>query len=273
MKYQNINRSCSYAALANLLLEHDIDTEDKEIILKANIPYFFQYDTDTQKYSAGAMLQGKKWFDLYLKPRSLEFCEKIFERNELIRFWDTFDHPCMLGLKLYDDHKHAVIFQGKINQKYHFVNIKSPISNEPDYYDFTKDELVGLLDEKIYLGWITKISDGIKTNLLEEICNSKTVFTEYKKVVLLSLSEENDVQQLNKLKMNVYEAFFLDLASMLELIERIYLANQIVELRKQFQYALNIKKALKLSDYLSYDKVKFVLNSYQDILNKKISFI
>ena len=64
MKYMTFNSSCSYAGLANLLSFYGIDTEDRKIALDMDLPFLF--DCKDGYYSSGPMLQGGKWFNLYL---------------------------------------------------------------------------------------------------------------------------------------------------------------------------------------------------------------
>ncbi len=62
-KYMHFNSSCSYTALAMLLSDKGIDTEDTDIALEIGLPWMF--DREEGYYLAGPMLQGAKWFDLF----------------------------------------------------------------------------------------------------------------------------------------------------------------------------------------------------------------
>ena len=64
MKYMTFNSSCSYAGLANLLSFYGIDIEDRKIALEMDLPFLF--DCEDGCYVSGPMLQGEKWFNLYL---------------------------------------------------------------------------------------------------------------------------------------------------------------------------------------------------------------
>ena len=63
MKYMSFNSSCSYCCLANLLEGYGVDREDRELALDMDLPWLFSYDPEGRTFLAGAMLQGKAWFD------------------------------------------------------------------------------------------------------------------------------------------------------------------------------------------------------------------
>ena len=88
MKYMHFLSSCSYAGLANLLEDVGIDTEDVSIAVSICLPWLLGREENKGKigkYSAGAMLQGKEWFDLYLKPLGWRFAETRYEKREIGR--------------------------------------------------------------------------------------------------------------------------------------------------------------------------------------------
>lgn len=42
MKYMTFNSSCTYAGLANMLMDKDIDVEDYEIALEMKLPFLLK---------------------------------------------------------------------------------------------------------------------------------------------------------------------------------------------------------------------------------------
>ena len=95
MKYMTFNSSCTYAGLANLLMERGIDAEDYEIALEMKLPFFVERNEDG--FSAGPLLQSKKWFDLYLNPRGFEMVEDWVDNTEMFDFLQTKDQA-LLGI-------------------------------------------------------------------------------------------------------------------------------------------------------------------------------
>lgn len=44
MKYMTFNNSCSYAGVANLLEDFEIEIQDYELAIEMRSPYIFKYD-------------------------------------------------------------------------------------------------------------------------------------------------------------------------------------------------------------------------------------
>ena len=80
MKYMHFRASCSYTALAILLEKEGIQTEDYKIALEMNLPWLFSKENDS--YIAGSMLQGAKWFNLWLLPHGFEMSEEASEYED-----------------------------------------------------------------------------------------------------------------------------------------------------------------------------------------------
>lgn len=120
MKYMHFLSSCSYAGLANLLEDVGIDTEDVSIAVSICLPWLLGREENKGKigkYSAGAMLQGKEWFDLYLKPLGWRFAETRYEKREAL---GCFMPGSMIGMRVLKQSKHAVIYRGRSGLKYVF---------------------------------------------------------------------------------------------------------------------------------------------------------
>ena len=137
MKYMTFNRSCSYAGIANLLEEYDIHYEDHEIAKALSLPYLFLIDPKNNCYVAGAMIQFKTWFNYFLNSISIDFIEDWFITETAINEFDLNEKRYMVGIKNKNNFSlqpdHAVIFVGKNNGKYNFINPKYEESKEPEY--------------------------------------------------------------------------------------------------------------------------------------------
>ncbi len=106
MKYMSFNSSCSYAGLANLLSFYGVDTEDRKIAVEMGLPYFFDFENGI--FSAGSMLQGEKWFNIYLNPLGFAWKEQETKKAELCPMLRKVGYA-MLGVYVNDRNKHAVI--------------------------------------------------------------------------------------------------------------------------------------------------------------------
>ena len=64
MKYMTFNSSCSFAGIANMLERMGYAYEDYQVAAGMELPYIVARDNGG--YIAGAMLQEKKYFDIFL---------------------------------------------------------------------------------------------------------------------------------------------------------------------------------------------------------------
>ncbi len=84
-----------------------------------NAPYIFAKENDN--YITGAMLQNKKWFDLFLLQIGFELCEIKIEKSFAAEYL-TCQTTAMIGLQLTTNDKHAVTFVGICDNKFKFLN-------------------------------------------------------------------------------------------------------------------------------------------------------
>ena len=80
MKYMTFNSSCSFAGIANMLERMGYAYEDYQVAAGMELPYIVARDNGG--YIAGAMLQEKKYFDIFLKKAEGFF---VFEGNKELR--------------------------------------------------------------------------------------------------------------------------------------------------------------------------------------------
>ena len=87
MKYMHFKASCSYAALAAIMEIIGVDTEDYKIALEIKLPWLFSKEDGA--YISGPMLQGAKWFNLWLLPRGYRIVEKAVNNAQLSEYLPT----------------------------------------------------------------------------------------------------------------------------------------------------------------------------------------
>ncbi len=96
MKYIHFKASCSYATLAAIIEMNGVDAEDYIIALDIKLPWIFAKEDDG--YISGPMLQGAKWFNLWLIPRGYKMVEESIYSEQLCQYLR--DHnPSMLGIQ------------------------------------------------------------------------------------------------------------------------------------------------------------------------------
>ncbi len=97
MRPMTFNSSCSYACLGHLLEQVGIERTDREIALELGLPDLFAYDSGEDAFLAGAMLQGKRYYDWYLGTLGYQFRERELPREQAVACLR--DHiPCMVGM-------------------------------------------------------------------------------------------------------------------------------------------------------------------------------
>ena len=157
MKYMTFTASCSYCCLANLLEAFGVDKEDRDVSLELGLPYLFSREAEDGSYLAGAMLQGKDWFNYYLNTIGFEFFEDMVEKEKTIRHLE--EHiPCMVGLKG-EFGKHAMIYQGGREGKFIFLNPHRAEDGQTDEVAFSEAELLDVLSEVNAVGYICSAAE------------------------------------------------------------------------------------------------------------------
>lgn len=177
MKYMTFNSSCSYCCLANLLESFGVDKEDRDIALEMGLPYLFSYDEGERAYLAGAMLQGKYWFDRHLNCVGLEFVEEFVAKSDVAGFVANYA-PCMMGMNT-EFGKHAMIYTGQQKDRYHFLNPHRADDGQPGELLLTEAELLEVLSEVNAVGRIERV-DKVKPMNDADFENSLVVLRRYK---------------------------------------------------------------------------------------------
>ena len=271
MKYQSFNRSCSYAGLANMLLDFNIDTEDFQIAVDANIPYIFTFNKTSEKFLAGPMLQSKQYFDYYLNTHELEFKEILVSKKEVLNFLKSTSQKCMIGLSINSTQKHTLIFEGIHDCKFKFLNNKWKHSTEAEYYYFNDAEILSKLPENSCIGYIEKLNYPVCNNSQHELNMSIEFLADYKLKVTEFCSTEQSFDNLEKAKSLLFEALFLNVLSMMEIIQAESLVYKIKDLRQDYIKAMNLKSALILSDYISMELFNDIIGDYTALISEYIA--
>ena len=268
MKYKSFNRSCSYAGLANMLLDFNIDTEDFQIVIDGNIPYIFTFDKTSENFLAGPMLQSKQYFDYYLNAHNLELKEIQLSKKEVLNFLKCTSQKCMIGLSLNSAQKHALIFEGIHHCKFKFLNNKWKHSTEPEYYYFSDDEILNKLPENSCIGYIEKLNYPVCNNSQHELNMSIEFLADYKLKVTEFCSTEQSFDNLEKAKSSLFEALFLNVLSMMEIIQAESLVYKIKDLRQDYIKAMNLKSPLILGNYISLELFNDIIENYTTLISE-----
>lgn len=267
MKYMTFNSSCSFAGVANMLLQFGIDVEDRQIALEMKLPYLF--DLQEGVYSAGPMLQTSDWFNLYLRTLGHAMKETIVSK------WDIPDHllqcgVAMLGLRASQREKHAVVFVDMDRECFRFINNKWEHSDEPEMLTLSKEELLDRLDDTVM---VATIGETIVTNpdLSERLVRSCRVLEQYKADVQMFADTEKTKEELTAAMDPLFRATLLDGITMLELIGQRELAEEFRKIQKTFLAVLREKKPVLLREKLDMPAWLAAIDRYIELIkNAKV---
>ena len=107
MKYMTFNSSCAYAGVANMLEQYGVDTDDRSIAMGMKLPYLFSY-------------QNAEWFNLFLIPQGFEMCEIELPAEQVADYLKK-QKTAMLGFRMNENNKHAVVYIGSHDGKLVFL--------------------------------------------------------------------------------------------------------------------------------------------------------
>lgn len=258
MKYMHFNSSCSYTALAMLLEEKGIETEDTEISLEMGLPWLFAKEGD--EYLAGPMIQGAQWFDLYLKSKGFYLSEEPVEKNNLPEYLKN-HKPCMLGIKRIEiTGKHAVVFY-EYNGRYCFSNPTKEGSGRPTEIVLSKEELLDSVEDIVMVGHLKEQEpQSVNLNKLREESTQviRDNMSEIETFCTITHKPQEYDEALNKL----FRALLLDGITMLELAGESALAEEFKSIQKDFLEFMRGERTGILSDAISLDKLSKLAEQY-----------
>lgn len=167
MKYMTFPSSCSFCCIANMLEIYNIEKEDKDIVIESMLPYIFFYDENEDCFSTGAMLQRNQDYNRFLKKYDLELLTKDVLKENCIQSLNQ-HIPCMIGLKG-EFGKHAMIYNGHIQNKYKFLNPHRKEDGQEDYLYFSKEELYDKIDQNNFIAYLSKSNKKMdESNMLKQ---------------------------------------------------------------------------------------------------------
>lgn len=267
MKYMTFNSSCSYAGLANLLSFCGVDTEDRKIAVEMGLPYFFDFEKGT--FSAGPMLQGEKWFNIYLNPLGFTWKEQEVKKTELCPMLRKTGYA-MLGIPVSDGSKHAVIFTGLQEDKFNFLNNKWEQDDEPDALLFTENELLDRVDDTVFVGCLVK-TDRKPACRNELLKRSESTLMKLLDEIQIFCSDEKSVSELRSSMNTLFRPILLDGITMLDLLGRTGLGDRLRTLQGQYIRALRENKPLRLERYLDLNLLREAAQEYAALIHEQIT--
>ena len=267
VKYMHFIASCSYCALAELLETMGLETEDVQIAREIGLPWLFAKEDDT--YLSGPMLQGKRWFDLWLNPRGLAFSESVVSSETFAPALQLAQSPVMLGLQT-PYGKHAVVFQ-RYDGSYHFFNPTHGDSGEPTELILREEELLRSVDPSMMIGQIT-FSDSYTQSIKPLLQKSIQILRENVAEITAFSSVPHAPEEYLPAMNRHFRPLLLDGISMLHLAGESSLAQRFSALQRDFLDFMRSPRTGVLSASLSPETLHTLTEKYVQRIENQLSF-
>lgn len=263
MKYMHFKSSCSYAALASIMERKGVDTEDFQIALEMKLPWLFAKEGGG--YVSGPMLQGAKWFDLWLRPRGYRMSETLLPRERLCAYLRE-QSPAMLGIQT-EFGKHAVVFTG-YDGAYHFLNPTYENSGEPTNFSLEEAALLAAVSEETLVGEVLPAA-AEPLDFAPLLQRSVTVLRENCREILHFASEKHEPDAYTLAMNRLFRPLLLDGITMLELAGETALAQEFAVLQGQFLAFLRGTRKEVLGRTLCLERLHVLAEQYASLIEKQ----
>ncbi|MBR2046120.1 MAG: hypothetical protein IJ958_08315 [Agathobacter sp.] len=268
MKYMTFNSSCSYAGIANMLEQYGIDTSDREIALEMKLPYLFDYQDGV--YLSGPMLQKAEWFDIYLNPIGFQLIEKKISAAKIVDYLKE-QKTAMLGIKMGNAGKHAVVYKGMESNELVFLNNKREDEDSSCEIRFTEEELRQNVETEVVVATLQPINPR-KICILDKLESSIVVLQENLSEVLELCGKEVAPEVLRSKLNTLFRPLFLDGITMLNLIGETEISDEFSKMQGELLRVLrqDITEGILLKDYISMDKLRASVQKYMELIKVEI---
>ncbi len=223
------------------------------------LPFLFAYEKGT--YLAGPMLQSAKWFNLALHPLGFHLKETQLQKEHV--FTNLQGLSCaMLGLKITENNKHAVVFTGKqTDDKLLFINNKWQHSDEPDTLLLIEEDLLARLDSEVMLAELQCCtrSDIDLSPLLAQSCQ---VLQQWKTEAAAFCAEIHTAEKRRSVLNPLFRAVLLDGITMLDLLGETALIQEMRILQGKLLQAMREDTPCAIADYLPLDDLLSCVDAY-----------
>ena len=269
MKYMTFNSSCSYAGIANMLEQYGIDTTDREIALGMKLPYLFVYDDGA--YVSGPMLQKAEWFDIYLNSIGFALIEKKISADKVADYLKE-QKTAMLGIKMGNAGKHAIVYIGMEANELIFINNKWEKEEVPSEIKFAEEEFREKIDSEVVVATLQQVNPA-KVCIWEKLEESVSVLQANVLEIIELCNKEVTVEYLQSKLNTLFRPLFLDGITMLNLIGETEFAEEWKVMQGNLLRALRQDKGqnVQLGEYISTDKLQDLTQKYMELIKLEIA--
>lgn len=269
MVYMTFNSSCSYAGVANMLAQYHLTTDDRTIAMNMKLPYLFAYKDGI--YMAGPMLQSADWFNLYLNPIGFHMVETSVSAEHIVDYLKC-QKAAMLGIKLEQNGKHAVVYIGKQNGQLLFLNNKWEQDPAPEQIAFTEAELLMQVEHTITVATLEQVEPR-KVNFSGRLKESVSVIRQNLSEIQEVCDKEETIGTLRSKLNTLFRPLLLDGITMLGLLGETELVQQFTTIQKSFLTALqqDANTVITLGNYLSTKELSIAAEGYIQLIMRELS--
>lgn len=266
MKYMTFHSSCSYAGVANMLERYGVDTEDRTIAMGMKLPYLFAREDGA--YVAGPMLQRADWFNLYLHPIGFEMTEREIAAAQVPDYLMQ-QKTAMLGLRVDEGGKHAVVYTGLRDGKLVFLNNKWEQEPAPEQLILTKSELLERIGPSAMIATLAPVTP-MEVDLDSVIRKSVSVMRDNLAEIQEVCGRAERVGVLRSKLNTLFRPLLLDGITMLGLLEEKALAQRFAAVQSSFLTALrqNGDTVITLGDHLPVKELSAAVEEYIQIMER-----
>ena len=268
MKYMTFNSSCSYAGIANMLEQYGVNTTDREIALGMKLPYLFFYDDGT--YVSGPMLQKAEWFNIYLNSIGFQLVEKKISADKVVDYLKD-QKTAMLGIKMGNAGKHAIVYKGMEADELVFMNNKWEKEEVPSEIKFVEGELREKIDAEVVVAILQTIN-ATKVCMIEKLEASLVVLQANVLEIIELCNKEVTVGYLQSKLNTLFRPLFLDGITMLNLIGETEASDAWKVMQGDLLGALRQDKnqSIRLGEFISADKLQVLAQGYAELIRREL---
>lgn len=264
MKYMTFNSSCSYAGVANMLEQYGVNTTDREIALGMKLPYLFTYTDGT--YVSGPMLQKAEWFDIYLNSIGFQLIEKKISADKVVDYLKD-QKTAMLGIKMENAGKHAIVYIGMEADELIFINNKWEKEEVPSEIKFVEEELREKINAEVVVAILQTIN-ATKVSMIDKLEESLVVLQANVSEIIELCNKEVTVEYLQSKLNTLFRPLFLDGITMLNLIGETEFADEWKVMQGNLLGAIRADKnqCIQLGEFISTDKLQVLAQRYVELI-------
>ena len=268
MKYMTFNSACSYAGIANMLEQYRVNTTDREIALGMKLPYLFFYDDGT--YVSGPMLQKAEWFNIYLNSIGFQLVEKKISADKVVDYLKD-QKTAMLGIKMGNAGKHAIVYKGMEADELVFINNKWEKEEVPSEIKFVEGELREKIDAEVVVA-ILQTVNATKVCMIEKLEASLVVLQANVLEIIELCNKEVTVGYLKSKLNTLFRPLFLDGITMLNLIGETEASDAWKVMQGDLLGALRQDKnqSIRLGEFISADKLQVLAQGYAELIRREL---